>query len=320
MGARNGVLAILFLSLALVSCSNLGGGGNNADDGNSPFMIIDLRVSAVTDSTITMKWTATGDDSSAGTASSYDMRMLTHSISYANWDSAIQLSGEPAPSPAGQTDSMVVRGLMADSTYYFALNACDEAGNCGGQSNCVWASCFANYIITFPDTGLEAAVRRQIHKPTGDIYRIDIMNMTFLEANGAGIESLIGLEHCTNLEVIYMSGNPALANLAPLAGLRKLMGLQLTGNNITDISPLDSLTNLVGISLRATPIANISSLSNLPNLHLMELSQTQITDLSPLVNNTGISFPDTIWLYYNPQLSGEPHIQILRDRGVTIFQ
>jgi Leucine-rich repeat (LRR) protein len=323
MGARYWIPTILLLLLVTTSCSNLGGGGNNADDGNSPFMILDLRASAVTDSSITLKWTATGDDSSAGTASLYDMRMLKLEITNANWDSATQLSGEPSPSPAGQTDSMVVRGLMADSTYYFALNACDEAGNCSGRSNCVSASCFMDYIITFPDTGLQAAVRRQINRPTGVIHRIDIMNMTFLDANGAGIESLIGLEHCTNLMVIYMSGNPLVSDLTPLAGLRKLNGLQFSNGNITDITPMDSLANLEGISLRGNPVADISTLSHLLNLHLMELSQTHITDLSPLVTNSGITYPDTIWLYNNPQLSDQSvnhDIPELTNRGVTILR
>ncbi len=319
MNARvGGLIGLAIVSSLLSSCSIRG--GNNADDGNNPYRILDLRVTSITATSVTLKWTATGDDSSSGTASVYDMRVNMDPITYQNWDSCYQLSGEPVPSPAGQTDSMLVTGLTEDSTYYFALDACDEAGNCGGQSNCAQATCFNDYVITFPDSSLERAVRDQIDKPSGEIHRLDIMNMTFLEGNGRGIVSLTGLEHCMPLEVLFMSGNP-ISDLRPLSGLTRLTGIQFTGANISDISPIANLTNLAAISFRSTPLANISVLERLPNLHWMELSQTQITSLVPLVANSGIGAGDSIYLYYNPQLVPDSaNIRILESRGVTIIR
>jgi Leucine-rich repeat (LRR) protein len=323
MHARVWGLVSLIIVLSLFwSCSKMGGGGNDADDGNSPFVILDLRVSAVTDTTVTLKWTATGDDTSAGTAFQYDMRISREFITQDNWTDATQLTGEPAPSPSGQTDSMEVTGLLRDSTYYFALNACDEAGNCSGPSNCTQATCFTDYIITFPDSNLEAAIRRQISKPSGDIHRIDIMNLTFLDANEVGISSLTGLENCINLTVIFMSNNP-ISDLEPIAGLWRLNTIQFTGDNISDISPIAGLTNLEAFSFRSNPLSDISVLSGLPNLHIMELSQIQATDLAPLVANNGIAERDTIYLYNNPQLSQEAiNVQIpaLEARGVTVIR
>ncbi len=319
MNARvGGLIGLALALLILLSCST--GGGSNADDGNNPYRILDLRVTSITATSVTLKWTATGDDSSAGTASVYDMRVNMEPINNENWDGCYMLSGEPAPSLAGETDSMIVTGLTEDSTYYFALDACDEAGNCGGQSNCAQATCFNDYVITFPDTSLERAVRDQIDKPSGQIHRLDIMNMVFLDGNGRGIVSLTGLEHCTPLEVIFMNGDP-ISDLTPISGLHRLIGIQFTGANITDISPIADLTNLIGFSFRATPLQNIIPLTNLPNLHWMELSQTQITSLAPLVANSGIGAGDTLYLYYNPQLAPDSvNIRILESRGVTIFR
>ena len=172
------------LTLYLISCSKTGG-GSDVDDGNSPYTILDLKAVAVTDSSITLSWTATGDDADVGTASYYDIRGYddwingsnwdrtskatgddsnTGTASYydirgyddwingSNWDSTSKVTGAPKPRPAGQTDSIIVKGLIKDSTYYFALKVGDEAGNWSGQSNCVAGTCFTNFAVTFPDS------------------------------------------------------------------------------------------------------------------------------------------------------------------------
>lgn len=97
--------------LGILSCSKKGSGGDDGDDGNTPYNIFDLRVSSTTDSSVTLIWTATGDDADQGTASSYDVRYWHTWITPSNWDSAFQVGSEPHPSPAGQTDSMRVTEL-----------------------------------------------------------------------------------------------------------------------------------------------------------------------------------------------------------------
>ena len=135
--------AALLFSLCLLSCSkSMSGGGDDEDDGNTPYNILDVRVVAVTDSSVTLTWTATGDDADVGTASQYDLRYYHSWLNSTNWDSAVRVTGEPAPRPTGQADSMVVTGLQKDSTYYFALKAGDEAGNWNNVSNCAVAVCF----------------------------------------------------------------------------------------------------------------------------------------------------------------------------------
>jgi polygalacturonase/phosphodiesterase/alkaline phosphatase D-like protein len=104
-------------------------------DTTAPAAITDLATSNATSSSIDLSWTATGDDGATGTASSYDIRYSTSAISEANWSSATQVSGEPAPQAAGSSEAVTVSGLSPDTTYYFAIKAADDAGNISGVSN-----------------------------------------------------------------------------------------------------------------------------------------------------------------------------------------
>jgi Leucine-rich repeat (LRR) protein len=312
------ILIAFVLTVGLMSCSKKGSGGE--DDGNSPYMILDLRVDGVTDSSVSLKWTATGDDKDVGAATTYDLRYYHTWLSTANWDSATQVTGEPAPSTAGQTDSMTVTGLKKDSTYYFALIAYDEAANSSGISNNAVATCFTDIVVTFADSNLEDVIRATISKPTGDIHRTDLEALTFLDANGLEIDSLRGLEYCTNLVQVFLNFN-SVSDIGPLAGLTKLLDVQFAGNDIVDISPMAGLLNVQRFNLAGNSISDISALSGLFALHLMSLDNNNISDLSPLVDNSGIGMNDTIYISGNPlsQESINTYIPTLESRGVTVI-
>lgn len=82
-----------------------------------------------------LRWTAPGDDGSAGQASSYDVRYAKTPIAdEAAFSAASQATGEPVPSPAGTTEYFTVTGLESNTTYYFALKTGDEALNTSGLS------------------------------------------------------------------------------------------------------------------------------------------------------------------------------------------
>jgi len=91
------------------------------------------------DSTVTMQWTATGDDGLIGTATSYDLRYRTVPIAATDtltwWNAATRVTGLPVPRVAGSTDSMRVRGLTPLTTYYFLVRVGDEVPNWSGYSN-----------------------------------------------------------------------------------------------------------------------------------------------------------------------------------------
>ncbi|HUW84478.1 MAG TPA: Calx-beta domain-containing protein, partial [Phycisphaerae bacterium] len=103
-------------------------------DTTPPDDVTDLSVSNVASTTVWLTWTASGDDGSTGTATSYDVRYSTSPIDAGNWASASQATGEPAPQVAGSTETFVLSGLSETTTYYFAVKTSDEVPNESGLS------------------------------------------------------------------------------------------------------------------------------------------------------------------------------------------
>jgi hypothetical protein len=105
---------------------------------------------------VTLQWTAPGDDGTIGTATLYHLRMSTSPITGSNWGSANVVAGLPQPLISGTRQSVVVRGLSRDTTYYFAIRAEDDAGNLASISNLVqWDWIFDTSPPAAP-TGLAA--------------------------------------------------------------------------------------------------------------------------------------------------------------------
>jgi chitodextrinase len=110
-----------------------------------------LAVSAVTDTNATLAWTAVGDDSLTGTATSYAVRYSTAPITLANFASATAVTGVPVPAAPGTAQTVVVHSLSRQVTYYFALRTADAAGNLSALSNVP--------STTTPDTMAPALIR-----------------------------------------------------------------------------------------------------------------------------------------------------------------
>ncbi|MFQ5708455.1 MAG: Ig-like domain-containing protein [bacterium] len=118
--------------------------GGNADveefstesslDNIAPDAVV-LSVSDVKLSSVTLNWTATGDDGLEGTASTYDLRYSTSEITAANVDSATKVTGLPIPDTSGTPQSFTVTGLSPGTQYYFSLIVIDESGNASPLSN-----------------------------------------------------------------------------------------------------------------------------------------------------------------------------------------
>jgi subtilisin family serine protease len=105
------------------------------NDTTPPNPVSNLAVSGSTFKTVTLSWTATGDDGNTGTATFYDLRYSTSQITADNFSNATQVSGEPTPQPAGSQESVIVNGLGYNTMYYFALKVVDNVGNTSGISN-----------------------------------------------------------------------------------------------------------------------------------------------------------------------------------------
>lgn len=93
--------------------------------------------------TVTLDWTAPGDDGNVGTATTYQMRYSTTrpdttlvSAMDSWWGSATSVLSLPVPLVSGTPQSVTVPGpFAAGSTYYFVLRAADEVPNWSGYSN-----------------------------------------------------------------------------------------------------------------------------------------------------------------------------------------
>ena len=108
----------------------------DVSDTAPPSAVADLTATNPTSTTLTLRWTAPGDDGSTGTAASYDVRYMTGlAITESNWNSANQCTGEPTPGPAGSSEIYMVNGLSPSTTYYFALKTADEVPNWSPISN-----------------------------------------------------------------------------------------------------------------------------------------------------------------------------------------
>jgi hypothetical protein len=109
-------------------------------DDTPPAAVSDLAASDSTTVSITLSWTAPGDDGSTGTAAQYDIRFSTSPLGDATWAFAMQAAGEPAPKAAGAAESFVVPGLAPGTRYYFALKTADEGSTWSALSNVVSAT------------------------------------------------------------------------------------------------------------------------------------------------------------------------------------
>ena len=104
-------------------------------DGTAPDAVADLATGTVTTSSVDLSWTAPGDDGATGTATTYDVRYSTSTITAGNWASATQATGEPSPQVAGSAETFTVTGLSESTTYFFAIKTSDEVPNESTLSN-----------------------------------------------------------------------------------------------------------------------------------------------------------------------------------------
>ena len=337
------LLAAFVLSIVILSCSSSTGVDDDVadEDGISPSGIVDLSVVAFTNESVTISWTAPGDDSTDGTATAYDVRFSDMDDLWTEWDSATVFPSPPAPGPAGSAETLTVTGLIEDSTYFFAVRTVDDEDNWSFVSNVVQATCYNDFTVNIPDAGLESAVREAISKPAGDLHKSDLLGLEFLEAEEMGIQSLSGLEYCTRMHALIIIGNEiddlsplaglaalrslnagynAIADVSPLAGLTGLEQLALNENDVGDITSLANLNKMKTLQLQGNLITDVSALGNMADIGYLELSWNEISEIGPLAANSGLGSGDVLRLNVNP-LSFESvtvHIPALQARGVDV--
>jgi chitodextrinase len=105
----------------------------------------------VAETSVTLAWTASGDDSLAGRASRYDLRWSPTPIaSLADFARARPATAVPLPGLAGSLEGAWVTGLTPQTTYWFAIRVEDESGNPSALSNVLVATTLASTDVVRP--------------------------------------------------------------------------------------------------------------------------------------------------------------------------
>lgn len=118
---------------------------------------------------VTLSWTAPGDDSTSGTATRYDMRRSLQPITEANFSLATAVTGLPAPAAPFTRQSVKVENLTESTVYYFALKTADERNNWSRMSNVV---VFTGTVPVPPPVGLPLAFSAPRPNPATDQTRL----------------------------------------------------------------------------------------------------------------------------------------------------
>lgn len=137
---------------------------------------------------------------------------------------------------------------------------------------------------TFPDKGLEAAVRQEVFAKrynTEPITAEDVKNISRVIGKGKKIESLEGLQHCKAVMEIDLENN-LIRDLAPMRELKLLQSVNLAGNSIESIEALAELKGLQYLELSRNKISSLDALKSMTNMRSLYLTDNQISSLAPI--------------------------------------
>src|SRR5437764_742957 len=110
-----------------------------------------VATAQVTETGVTLAWTAPGDDDASGQATRYDLRWSTAPIvTLGDFAQATAVAGVGAPQVAGSAESFAVTGLTPQTTYWIAIVTSDEAGNTSGLSNGLQITTLASPDVVRP--------------------------------------------------------------------------------------------------------------------------------------------------------------------------
>ncbi len=128
-----------------------------------------------------------------------------------------------------------------------------------------------NSVVIFPDTNLRLKVVETLGKPNNaKITSREMLTLTTLNADNAGINEIEGLQYAYNLTTLTLNNNN-IVDADPLASLTQLTTLSIDNNDITDVAAIGFLQQLETLSLENNKISDIvpvMALTELKTLHL----------------------------------------------------
>jgi hypothetical protein len=168
----NRIEPALMILTALLLIMGAGCGGDDPagpdpdpdPDVTPPAAVTDLSIQSVVGSTVTIAWTAPGDDGDQGRAAQYDVRWSAAPITAGTWAGATAVAGVAAPGDpgVGQTATFESSG-KAD--VYVALKTADEVPNWSDLSNVASETStelFEIHLLTDVDSNDEPCVHNGV--------------------------------------------------------------------------------------------------------------------------------------------------------------
>ena len=132
---------------------------------------------------------------------------------------------------------------------------------------------------------IEAAIRKHLKKPTGELTKADYEKVKFLSLRGYLLTNVTGLEKLTQLERLSLHNNK-LTDLKGLEKLTKLETLDVGSNQLTNVKGLEKLTKLkllfLSASYKLDDLNGLEKLHQLKELYLRNcpnLTKAQIAEL-----------------------------------------
>ena len=100
------------------------------------FLVIGIATSRA--ASVTLHWSAPGDDSLTGRVARYDLRYSPDVLTPGNFSLAIPVVNLPVPGPPGFVESARIDALTNGQAYCFAIKSADDAGNWSVMSRVIW--------------------------------------------------------------------------------------------------------------------------------------------------------------------------------------
>ena len=134
---------------------------------------------------------------------------------------------------------------------------------------------------------IEAEIRKDAKKPTGELTKADYEKVTVLGAlsNKQLTEVPKGLEKLKQLKALFLEGNQ-LTDVKGLEKLTQLKVLALEHNQLTDVKGLEKLTQLTALQLFNNQLNDVKGLEKLKQLEYLNLRNNRLTSVKGLENLT----------------------------------
>jgi hypothetical protein len=278
-------------------------------DSIPPAPVTDLAVVKTGIRSITLSWTAPGDDGNIGQAAEYDIRYADFPINMNTWEDAARLTVSPQPQAAGNREEVLIANLIPGETYWAALKTRDEELN-------QW-SAMSNVAMGTLQAGQTTIEQLGICQTSDYAMAVKIMgNIAYVADYDSGLQII----DVTNLRQPQIKGHitiPGKALDLDVKGSYAYIAAEEGGLQIIDISnPVNPIIagNFVtsGQALSVTLIANIAFVAN------ADPSGIQALDLGNPVNPHQLSYYETANAVYRAVLFGKNAIILAESGGWEI--